>query len=169
MYMNCYCGNQQPFEECCDLIISGVNVAVSPEQLMRSRYSAYATKNAAYIYQTYASSSKKEQSIQEIQSWAEETQWLKLTIKHSDYIKNIDNSVDKELLLPTVEFCALYIHNKTFYQMSEVSRFTLENHQWRYADGDIAEHIEISHPKRNEPCLCQSNKKFKHCCSSKLA
>jgi len=166
--MNCFCGNQQPFEQCCSLIINGTDIAETPEQLMRSRYSAYATNNAKYIYQTYSLDSKNEQSIQEITSWAEQTQWLKLTIKHSDDIKNIDMLTDNKMSLPTVEFCALYIQNKTFCQMSEVSRFTLENNQWRYVDGDISEHIEMPPPKRNEPCLCQSNKKFKHCCSSKL-
>jgi SEC-C motif domain protein len=124
--MNCFCGNQQPFKHCCGLIINGTNIAETPELLMRSRYSAYATNNAEYIYQTYSSKSRKEQSIQEIKSWAEQTQWLKLTIKHSDNVNKIDANTDNSKPLPTVGFCALYIHNKSFFQMSETSRFTLE-------------------------------------------
>lgn len=178
--MKCYCGNHQPFEQCCFLIINGSKKAETPEQLMRSRYSAYAIKNAQYIYHTYALKSQKEQSIEEIKAWAEQTQWLKLTIKNTNNcftancndLENIKDITGENSSLPTVEFCALYIHNKSFCQMSEISRFTLESslgkNQWRYLDGEIVEHIEISPPKRNELCLCQSKKKFKHCCSSKL-
>ena len=174
--MNCYCGNHHPFEQCCDLIINGSKKAENPEQLMRSRYSAYATKNAQYIYQTYALKSQKDQSIEEIKAWAEQTQWLKLIIhtatKYSDDIKVTTGKNDtlpiKSDSLPIVEFSALYIHNNTFCQMSEISRFTLEENKWRYLDGEVAEHIEIASPKRNAPCLCQSNKKFKNCCINKL-
>ena len=171
--MNCYCGNQRAFEQCCELLINGNILAETPEQLMRSRYSAYATNSANYIYQTYAKSSQDNQSIQEISTWAAQTQWLKLTIKHSDKLENVDTnnldtSNDATASLPTVEFSALYIHNKSFCLMSEKSRFIKEQNLWRYLDGDVAEHIEISPPKRNEPCICQSDKKFKHCCALKL-
>lgn len=168
--MNCYCGNHQLFEQCCFLIINGIKEAETPEQLMRSRYSAYATKNAQYIYQTYALKSQKRQSIEEIKNWAEQTQWLNLTIEQTKecFKENFKAIKNNNSPLPTVTFCALYIHNKSFCQMSEISRFTLENNLWRYLDGEIVEHIEISPPKRNDRCLCQSNRKFKHCCASKI-
>ena len=167
--MNCYCGNKKNFERCCELFIEGKLLAKTPEELMRSRYSAYATSNAKYIYQTYANKSRKNQSFNEIKDWAEQTQWIKLKIictnkdKESNY-----SSTNDQNILPFVEFCAFYIHDKTFFQMREKSRFTFESNQWRYLDGDITEHTEITPPKRNEPCFCQSNIKFKNCCAKKL-
>ncbi|WP_425430029.1 SEC-C metal-binding domain-containing protein [Desulfamplus magnetovallimortis] len=35
-----------------------------------------------------------------------------------------------------------------------------ENDKWYYVDGVLLEPIKIG---RNEPCWCQSNKKFKKC------
>lgn len=38
----CVCGSQQTFALCCEPFIKQRKVATTPEQLMRSRYSAYA-------------------------------------------------------------------------------------------------------------------------------
>ncbi|MEW6991723.1 YchJ family protein [Colwelliaceae bacterium 6441] len=168
--MSCYCGSKKNFEACCQLIINGEQLAKTPEQLMRSRYSAYACKNATYLYQTYANSAKKLQSIAEIEEWATQTLWLKLNIINSDIvdIKSYSSTTNNQPF-PTVEFSALYIHEKTFCELREKSRFIKENQQWRYLDGDIIKHAELSPPKRNSPCLCDSGLKFKHCCLLKLA
>lgn len=167
--MLCYCGNTLDFENCCQAIITGKKIAVTPEQLMRSRYSAYVIKNAHYIFKTYATATRQKQSVSDIQQWADQTQWLKLTVLSSDdihsseYINNTPND------LPRVEFTAWYFHNKTLCKMTESSRFIYENEQWLYLDGDVEEHEEIAMPKRNTPCPCGSNKKFKHCCLIKLS
>jgi len=167
--MPCYCGSELSFEQCCKLIIQGDINAKTPEQLMRSRYSAYATKQVDHIFNTYAKDSKANQSVEDIKHWAEQTVWLKLNIVNTDNIEKhqyeffINNDS-----LPVVEFFALYIHDKKFHKMSEKSRFTLENNQWRYLDGDVAEHQVLTTPKRNEACICQSNIKFKSCCALKL-
>jgi len=167
--MGCYCGSDESFEQCCELIISGHKQAETPEQLMRSRYSAYATENAQYIYNTYAEESIKAQSLTDIEQWAQQTQWIKLTILYSDQIERIHfSSTQAKEQLPSVKFSALYIHEKKFCLITENSRFIVEDEQWVYLDGDITEHDELVMPKRNAPCLCQSNKKFKHCCAIKL-
>jgi SEC-C motif-containing protein len=38
----CVCGSNKPFAGCCERFISGSQHAKTPEQLMRSRYTAYA-------------------------------------------------------------------------------------------------------------------------------
>ena len=42
MSTQCLCGRNKPFEQCCGRYLSGKQFAKTPEQLMRSRYSAYA-------------------------------------------------------------------------------------------------------------------------------
>ncbi|MGB1262155.1 MAG: YchJ family protein [Cognaticolwellia sp.] len=159
--MLCPCGSELAFTQCCQLLISGTTVAQSPEQLMRSRYAAYATQHAEYIYQTYARSSQVEQSIADIAQWADQTLWLKLVIHHaSDFAKDFANQQDAQ-----VEFSAFYLHQGRLWQMRECSNFVIEQKAWRYLDGEVSESIEIDKPKRNAPCFCQSNKKFKHCCA----
>jgi len=161
---SCPCGSKREFSHCCLPIINGDVKASSPEQLMRSRYSAYAENFTRYIYNSYAKDSKKDQSLDEISSWASETQWLHLEINSTSAFDNISTT---NQTLPTVNFIAYYRHENSFFKMSENSRFILEDHQWRYVDGDVAEHIKLVKPNRNDLCLCQSGKKFKKCCADK--
>ena len=167
--MQCPCGSNISFNQCCFLLINQELVAQSPEQLMRSRYCAYATKAIDYIYQTYANSSRNFQSKSDISVWADETKWLKLIVHSaSDYIFNSNdnflNEVNNEHRLPTVSFSAFYLHNGEYFLMKETSRFILEDNQWRYLDGKVSHNEELVTPKRNQLCFCLSNKKFKHCC-----
>jgi SEC-C motif domain protein len=163
--MNCYCGSQRTFKQCCELIITGIKVAETPEQLMRSRYSAYAANIPQYIFDTYAKSPRSCQSLDEITQWAQQTNWLKLTVLSSDNITINHFKLHENTVLPTVHFQALYFDKQHFCLMEEKSRFLIENEQWRYLDGDIIHHHNLAPPKRNAPCLCLSGKKFKQCCA----
>lgn len=154
--MLCPCGLEKEFSECCKAIIDGEIAAKTPEQLMRSRYSAYATKNAQYIYDTYALPSQKQQSHDDIRSWANETSWLKLNVLSTSEFINIER--------PTVTFEAIYKSEDSFYSMKEKSTFVFENNAWKYLDGSDLEHSLLTPPKRNDNCLCGSHKKFKKCC-----
>ena len=156
--MLCPCGTNINYSECCELIHLQKSKAQTPEQLMRSRYSAYALNNADYIYQTYAKTSQDKQSVHEIQLWAQETTWLSLTI--------IDSSEYQKVTHPTVTFEAIYKNNSTFYKMKETSTFIQEHNLWRYVDGNNLTFEELLPPKRNDTCICLSNKKYKKCCGS---
>ncbi|MDO6446090.1 YchJ family metal-binding protein [Colwellia sp. 1_MG-2023] len=163
--MNCYCGSQQTFKQCCELIIKGLNNAETPEQLMRSRYSAYAAKIPQYILDTYAAPTRKAQSLGDIAQWAKQTHWLKLTVLTSKNITISQFNSRTNAALPTVHFQALYFDKPHFCLIEEKSRFLVEHEQWRYLDGEIIQHHNLPTPKRNAPCLCLSGKKFKHCCA----
>jgi len=160
----CPCGSKKEYLNCCLPIIKGDKKARTPEQLMRSRYSAYAKKCTDYIYESYAIESQKAQSLDKLSSWAHETQWLNLEINAASLFEQHSSSTP---YLPTVDFTAYYCHENNFFKMRENSRFIFEGLQWRYLDGDIVEHIELPTPKRNDLCLCQSSKKFKRCCGNK--
>lgn len=160
--MQCPCGSGNNFIQCCDLLINKNELAQSPEQLMRSRYSAYATNNAEYIYNTYADISQASQSISEIKEWAEQTVWLKLVIHStSSFVNNHCKST-----LPTVHFSAYYRHENKYYQLTEKSQFCFEREQWRYLDGEVSQSDELAIPGRNALCFCGGNKKFKRCCGA---
>jgi SEC-C motif-containing protein len=133
---------------------------------MRSRYSAYATEAADYIYQTYAQASRALQSIADISAWAKETKWLKLTINAaSDYTElNAVNADNKGQHLPTVCFSAYYQYQGEYFLVKETSRFVVEKGQWRYLDGEVSNNEALIAPKRNQACFCDSDKKFKQCC-----
>ncbi len=165
--MQCPCDSKNTFEQCCNLLINQKAQANSPEQLMRSRYSAYATNEAEYIYQTYAKSSQTEQSLNDIKEWASQTTWLKLVIHSvSNFSSGEQDKKSNHINYPTVCFSAYYQHQGHYFQMKETSRFTVENNQWRYLDGEVSESEELITPKRNEFCFCQSKNKFKRCCGA---
>lgn len=156
--MLCPCGSSNKYKQCCEPLIIKSKLAQSPEQLMRSRYSAYAINQVNYIYNTYSSESKKGQSLIDISSWAKETTWIKLSI--------VNSSPFKKIQYPTVEFEAIYKSQDKYFKMKEKSRFIMENNSWAYVDGTNLEHNELISPNRNDKCFCLSEKKFKKCCGA---
>ncbi len=177
--MLCPCGSTLTFDKCCQRFISSLQtnsneLPQSAEQLMRSRFSAYASRNGQYIYQTYAKSSQVNQSIEDIQQWANECVWLGLTIHNTEQLASIDTNDSN---YEHVEFSAYYLHGDCLNELCEKSRFIKEpdennNLVWRYLDGEIIKNQELKKIKRNALCPCnqyhnkQSKKvkKFKHCC-----
>lgn len=162
--MLCPCGADRTYSLCCQPFILAEKQVTSPEQLMRSRYSAYAVNAPEYIYRTYTIESQAEQSIDDIKQWASVTKWLKLIIHQtSNYKVDLTNKDYAH-----VEFSAFYQHLGRLWQMREKSNFILENKAWRYHNGDVSESAEINLPKRNERCFCGGIKKFKNCCMKTL-
>ena len=148
--MRCPCKSNKEFEQCCQPIIQGQIKANSPEQLMRSRYSAYAVGNAEYIIKTYSKISRSKQSLNDIKTWAEQCQWVNLIIHQSNNTH--------------VEFSAYFIEENELYVLRENSEFHQEENCWVYHTGNIIENAQLDKVKRNEPCPCQQSKKFKQCC-----
>ena len=50
----CPCCSDKSFLDCCQPFILGLKKPSSPEELMRSRYSAYANCEVDYLYNTTA-------------------------------------------------------------------------------------------------------------------
>ncbi|MEP4889605.1 MAG: YchJ family protein [Aliiglaciecola sp.] len=149
----CPCCSNKSFADCCGPFIFRTNSPVSAEQLMRSRFSAYAKKNYQYILDTYATSSRQNLSANELQQGDNGTQWLSLEIVDCPNVN-------------TVEFKAYSCVDNCFYLLHEVSNFRLEDEQWVYVDGSIIKDTGPFTPNRNEQCPCGSGKKYKKCCLS---
>jgi len=152
MYHNvqqsCPCGSGKTFTECCDKYISHGELPATPEQLMRSRYSAYAIKYEDYLLKSWHPSTRPDS----LDLTTDTTQWKKLKI-----ISSKDN---------TVHFVAFFrdvINGKEcdFY-LSENSEF-IQDDKWYYLKGNELKTSELT---KNMSCPCQSGKKFKRCCTS---
>ena len=50
----CPCGTGQSYVDCCGALHSGARTAATAEQLMRSRYSAFAVSDEDYLLRTWA-------------------------------------------------------------------------------------------------------------------
>ena len=142
----CLCGNDKEFNECCAPIINGDKEAQTPEELMRSRYSAYVKGNAKYLLHSTVVENRYQDDIGLIEDFSSKVIWLKLDILR----------VNKDM----VEFKAYYRDNEEIQLLHEKSNFVKEDGVWRYKDGELY----TTKIQRNESCPCGSGKKFKRCC-----
>lgn len=144
----CYCGNSKSYEQCCQPYHLKSKAPTSAEELMRSRYSAYCLADVQYIFDTYASSKQKDNSLTAIAAFAQACQFIKLEV--------LDSETDM------VEFKAHYIQDEQYYVLHERSNFSLEAGHWRYVDGELFP-CDVKELSRNSQCPCGSGKKFKRC------
>lgn len=148
----CPCGLGNDYMHCCGRYIKASELPEIPEQLMRSRYTAYVLNNPEYIKKTWHERTRPN----ELQLDSE-INWLSLTIvDHQDNQRNGNEG--------WVEFVARYKNNTGVQTLHERSRFLRENGHWLYVDGDISQQPPMEKVSRNSPCPCGSGKKFKHCC-----
>jgi SEC-C motif-containing protein len=160
----CPCGSKKQYDQCCLPIIKGEGKAKTAEQLMRSRYSAYAKQEIDHILKSYHPKKQKDADRKAIQKLAEKSVWLGLEIKET-----IDGGIDDNTGI--VEFIARFKLNNTAQFMHERSDFQKIEGNWYYVDGEsISEKQVIRSTKkigRNDPCFCGSGKKYKKCCENK--
>lgn len=153
----CPCGSGKTYAKCCGLFIDNHKAPETPEQLMRSRYTAYTLAQTNYISKTMRE--KALVGFDEFQSkqWAQKVIWIGLTVKQSTM-----ETPDKGY----VEFIAHWIEKNHFCTMHERSEFHRMNNQWFYVDGvNLMTSLKKNQIKigRNSPCPCGSGKKFKNC------
>ncbi len=123
----CPCCSGKSFLDCCQQFILGLKKPLIPEELMRSRYSAYATCEVDYLYNTTATKEQKYYSKKEIERWSSENDWLKLEI-----IQASENTVEFKATHRLKVSSGIQIHH-------ELSRFIQEGNDWKYLDGEFFE------------------------------
>jgi len=157
----CPCGSEKSYEQCCGVFISGKALPKTPEQLMRSRYTAYSQANIDYIVATMKGKVAEGYDKKAAKKWAEKVEWLSLTIL------NTKDGADENSGF--VEFIADYRYQDKNQKMHEVSEFRRENEHWLYVDRVQSKNAPLSKSEkigRNDPCSCGSGKKFKKCCGA---
>ncbi len=119
----CPCGTGLPYAECCGRLHGGAATAGTAEQLMRSRYSAFAVGDPAYLLATWHPSTRPP-SLE-----------LDPTVRWTGL--DVLATTDGGLLASegTVEFRAWYRHEGETGSQHETSRFVREDGAWRYLDG----------------------------------
>ena len=150
--MDCYCNSKKNYNECCYPFLSGSSKPESPEELMRSRYSAFCIKDIKYLISTHHPSRQGANEAELLNQTFHNTLWIGLKILNTE-----ESRTDNQIRY--VEFAAFY-QNDPIGQLHENSRFIYENEQWFYLDGVILDPLAFG---RNELCWCGSNKKYKKC------
>lgn len=150
---SCPCGGAE-YARCCQPLHLGQAHAVTAEQLMRSRYSAFALAQIDYIVQTTAIAQQATLDRAAITDWSQSNRWLGLEVLQTN------EQLDKHHAL--VEFRAHYDDGQP-QQHYERSYFVRLDERWFFLDPTTT-----GLPTMKQPCVCGSLKKFKHCCAQYL-
>ncbi len=126
----CYCGSDRSFAECCQPFLERIAKPMTAEQLMRSRYSAYASLNIDYLIKTTHPSTRKFHNSESVEQWAKSNSWQKLEIISTEKGTAKDSK-------GTVEFKAHFLDSNAERQIHhELSRFRKELGIWFFVDGE---------------------------------
>ena len=149
----CPCGSLKPFDSCCGLFIFHQEIPTSAEQLMRSRYSAYVLNHMEYIENTMTGLALIGFVKEEARKWSSSIKWLGLNVlKHCQI----------DLAHAEVEFIIAYQQKEKIIQVREKSQFIMQDGRWLYLDGQLSP-PQVRRLSANQPCYCQSGKKYKNC------
>ena len=121
--LRCPCDTGLPYAECCAPLHGGTAAASTAEQLMRSRYSAFALGDAGYLLDTWHASTRP-RTLQIDPG----LRWIGLDVLGTTGGSPLHSD-------GTVEFRAHYLRNHEPGAQHENSRFLRDRGQWRYLDG----------------------------------
>ena len=123
--MLCPCCSGKSYTECCEPFHIKKKIPNSSEQLMRSRYSAYAIPNGDYLMETTLPSERKYHNKMEMEAWGKTNTWTKLEIVS----KPSENKV---------EFKAYFTDSEGENQVHhELSTFKKIQNRWFYVSGEF--------------------------------
>ena len=110
----CPCGTGAAYDDCCGPLLANREQAGTPEQLMRSRYTAHVRGDADHLFRTWHPRTRPDDVRPD-----PSTPWTGLRIVRAEG--------------DTVEFVASWEGGA----MHEVSRFEQRAGRWFYVDGDV--------------------------------
>ncbi|PVG81710.1 hypothetical protein DDE18_17165 [Nocardioides gansuensis] len=113
---SCPCGTGLAYDACCGPLHRGARAAATPEELMRSRYSAYALGESGYVFRTWHPRTRPDDVTPD-----PSTRWTRLEV--------LDATGDE------VEFVAHFETSAGPGRLHERSRFDKRAGRWVYVDG----------------------------------
>ena len=156
----CPCGSGKSYAECCEGIIKGARLAASPEELMRSRYTAYAKHEIRWLKDSLEATQRTDFDEPSVEAWSRESEWLGIEIRQT--------KTEEEKNIGWVEFIARFKQGNVTRNHHELGEFHKVNGAWFFYDGRgiKQETVKKTTPDvgRNDPCPCGSGRKFKQCC-----
>jgi SEC-C motif-containing protein len=160
----CPCHSGITYQDCCHVYHTHKIVADSAYILMRSRYCAFVVGEFNYLINTHYQQHLDGLTAEQLSQG--NTQWLGLQVLAHQLIDKSHPAfeltfIDTEQAIVT--FKAWYKLDKGVDAIFEQSHFVRLDGQWFYTQGV---QMETDLPRRNDPCVCQSGKKFKQCCIS---
>ena len=118
LQQTCPCGSGTPYDGCCGRLHRGAAQAATPEELMRSRYAAYAVGDLDYVFRTWHPRTRPDDLSPDLGlTWT----GLRIVGSGDDW----------------VEFVATFEQGGRVGQLHERSRFEQRGGRWVYVDGEL--------------------------------
>lgn len=125
----CPCGSRQAYDDCCGRFLAGRAQPATAEQMMRSRYTAFARQNANYLFATLLPASRQRDELKSLQKSFRGITWVGLEIVATERGGEADAD-------GIVEFRATCEANGERAVVHERSTFTRRDGRWYYVDGE---------------------------------
>ena len=161
-------GSILPYNECCEPLHNGSQLAQTAEQLMRSRYCAFVLtrdneKLSNYIVATTLPAQQALLDKVAINDWAINTSWAGLEIiEHNPKVGKRHAQVEFKAYFESPDDGLLGDKaDKMTAQQShhERSTFVKVQEKWYFLDPTVTMNVT-----QKQPCICGSGEKFKRCC-----
>lgn len=161
----CPCGSETEYSNCCGPFLDRSQRPETPEQLMRSRYTAFCRGDADYLIATLAPEKRSDplalaQLRQELSHTMATTEWLGLKVLNSAVTGPGEGRVEFAAFFRAKDLSGQGKTDQGIRQLHEKSRFVRQEGRWFYRDGEMGPGISLG---RNDPCFCSSGKKYKKC------
>jgi SEC-C motif-containing protein len=159
--MKCPCTSGKEFAVCCEPILTQQQKATTAEQLMRSRYTAYALGNVDWIVESQSPEGRQFVDRRATEEWSRRAEWRRMEV-----VEVKDGGPDDAEGF--VDFKAYYTIGGEDITHHEVASFRQDEGTWYFVDGIEVKPRPYKRLEKkvgpNEPCTCGSGKKFKKCC-----
>lgn len=121
----CPCGTGRDFDDCCRPFLDGDALPATPEQLMRSRYTAFVRADDVYLLATWHPGTAPE-DVDPVPG----LDWIGLEVIDAP-------PVEPGAKRGVVEFAAHWREHRDRGTLHERSRFVLQSGRWWYLDGVV--------------------------------
>lgn len=147
----CPCGSQSAYATCCAPIHAAPTRALTPEALMRARFSAFVSGDNDFLIASWAPDTRPPRAALDEAG----PSWRRLIVEASGQDDADDHG--------WVRFRAIARQPDGWLALNETSRFRRTEGQWFYVAGDAEwQRLRVG---RNAPCPCGSGLKAKRCCA----
>jgi SEC-C motif domain protein len=126
----CPCTSKKPYDRCCGPFHAGTALPETAEQLMRSRFSAYALGKVDYLISTRPNAKRADENREELAQYCKSVSCVGLKIVSKEKGGKADDT-------GLVTFHASLQANGRRSLHIETSSFTREHGQWVYVDGVV--------------------------------
>ncbi|MFK7740657.1 MAG: YchJ family protein [Planctomycetota bacterium] len=159
--MNCPCTSGKTFAECCEPVIKQQRQAETAEELMRSRYTAYALCEVDWIIESQSPDGRAHVDRNATEQWSKRAEWHRMEVVQLEKGGKDDTE-------GFVDFKAYYTLAGEEITHHEVASFRKEDGRWYFVDGVEVKPRPFKRLDKkvgpNDKCPCGSGKKYKKCC-----